>query len=198
MPRKGIIKLGNPRFDEKHPSIEESLPLDLNFPTPFPDYDKEVKELNSKSKFEARYLVLIELMEHFNIDPKEEDAWFQLTFKLAEHYVPGMQFEKKQGRPKKWTLISKLHFHALVQLLVFNNPNETRKLIFNRLPEEASKTSLRDIISLNAKPDTLEKDYDRYCEEQELDNLIEIIKKECSTETERVTFYKKLLYRNRT
>lgn len=161
MPNNGIKKLGNKRLDTKQPA------LDLWDPQSPEDH-----KLQSEYKAALRFRRLIELMEHFKIDPKDEYAWMYLSIKLADHCVPAMQFSKKIGQPKKWDFDNKLKLYALVEAL---KPHfSKRKELFNELPRIAQQTALKNIVSEKTKPITLQGHYDKFVSSKEGKEMIEI------------------------
>ncbi|MES2728997.1 MAG: hypothetical protein V4621_02715 [Pseudomonadota bacterium] len=150
MPKDGIKKLGNLKFDRKNPK--------LNLPAP---RDEEEKIENRSWELDFKIYTLFDLMVHFGIDPKAENAWVLLAFHLAEHYVPAMQASGKVGQPRKWDRTAGLTLYALFKSLQHAHPNLKRQAIFEMLPNAAQKTSLRHLLKPHIKPITLEARYDK-------------------------------------
>lgn len=164
MPRDGIKKIGNKKLDAKQDS------LDL-----WEAKNSEDRKLQSEYKAYLKFMKLLEMMQHFKINPRDENAWMYLSIRLAEHYVPAMQFSEKKGQPQKWSFDNKLKLFALVEGLRARFPEMKRKEIFNRLPAIACKTSLKTIISEETKPITLEGYYDKFISSGEGKEIVSIL-----------------------
>ena len=166
MPKDAPKKLGNPKLDNKRPY--EDIPAPRN---------KIEKEENYQFELTDKMAQYVELMKHFEIEIKSEHAWMDLAIALAEHYVPGMQMSKQRGQPQKWTPEAKLQLHSLLELLKDKYPDKTRKELFKLLPKGAQNTKLKTVIKPSANPNTLEKEYDKFCNEKPLRALITKMKK---------------------
>lgn len=161
MPKDAPKKLGNPKLDNKR--SYEDIPAPRN---------KIEEEENYQFEVTDKMVQYVELMNHFGIEVKSKDAWMDLAIALAEHYVPGMQMSKQRGQPQKWTPEAKLQLHALLELLKDKYPDKTRKVLFKLLPKEAQDTKLKTVIKPSTNPNTLEKEYDKFCNEKPLKALI--------------------------
>ena len=159
MPKNEIKKIGDPKFDSKQPALDYSS-------------SEALEELKIALKVEK----LVNLMEHYRIDPKGEHAWMYLALELADHYMPGMQFAEKKGAPTKWDFNNNLRLYALVKGIQYSRPNMSRKEIFNYLPSAAQETLLKDIIKPVTKPSTLETRYDKYLGSSEFKTIEAILK----------------------
>lgn len=183
MPKESVKKLGDPKFDKKQ------KPLDLLIPL-----DERDEKLNLELEFLAKCKKLTELAEHFEIDLKDEHAWFHLAFSLADHYVPGMDFEKKRGQPKKWNFLTLSALCSLYELTKDKFPEKNRAEVFKILPQEAQNTALSVIIPLGTEGGTLESAYDRFKSEIGYQVFLYHLEK---TELSRDSAYKNLLNNKR-
>src|SRR5262245_39579315 len=66
---------------------------------------------DDEEKWKARILGRLEgklelLLEHYNIDPEDNDRWWLLSLQLGLDFVPGMRIEKapptRRGRKPTW------------------------------------------------------------------------------------------------
>lgn len=151
MPKHTAKKLKNKNLDKKRPYKKRLFPITA-----------EDRDLFDKADGIGKLNVLYELMKHFEIDKSKEEAWIELSWRLAELYVPAMHREHRKGPHKKWNFITLWALAALVERTKQKYPDDTRKQIFNRLPKEAQGTSLENIIKPNTSPRTLEAQYDRF------------------------------------
>ena len=129
----------------------------------FPDValSGDDRALQRKLAGVKRMRVMAELFQHFNINPKKEDAWMELSFCLAEHYVPAMKFTKKRGVKKKWDDEHLLLFFSFFHTLKRKMPGQSKKIVLLSMAKEAEGSVLGKMLN-DLSYRTLEDLYDSF------------------------------------
>ncbi len=129
-----------------------------------PELEAGEEEWNQffKQQKEQKKQTMDALFSHYGIKKDLFQCWIKLSWKLAEDFVPAMQFQKRRGQPKKWCLENHLALFALINLHKMDNPSKPMKVVYVDVVKEVKGTFLEDVISADTSDRTIQNEYERF------------------------------------
>ncbi len=178
---KRKIKKFNNELDRKLPPVK-ALSLAAS--------DEDIKE-SVKEMRKLQMQTIDKLFVYYGIKKDLFTCWSKLAWRLAEDFVPAMQFQKKRGQPKKWDMKTRMALHALIFLYKDKNPDTTLVEAYEAIRCQTDDTILSNIIMKATSKKTVQNEYERFQSGVE-HKVIQAFEAKAS-KADQIAFYKSLL-----
>ena len=91
-------------------------------------------------------ITMIGLLVEFGIDKHNKDCWLELSYALANKYVPAMRIAKRSGATAKWRGIDEMALYILIESEKEKNPKTVYTDIYSKIANLAHGSALYELV----------------------------------------------------